>query len=200
MSISLNCGCAPSSGESIYRSGRLTIALALASSVPAQALAAEAAPRQAPDGRAAQSDLFSQQASQLRVSTCASLYSALGNGAVTGSTYTLRTDANRAEPNSRPVQGTVGMTYNLPDVKGPAAALVSVAPVGNKCEGQFVRVVPFQVSCSQVLRDFPAGSKLVGNLSGVPFYQLGGNGGQAMTIPSGETCVVVSIVQGQQQL
>lgn len=112
----------------------------------------------------------------------------------------MRTEVDRAAPDAHAVKGTVGMTYNLPDVKGQAAALVSAAPVGGKCEGQFVRIVPFHVNCSQVLRDFPSGSKPVGNLSGVPLYQLGGNGGQALTIPSGETCIVVSIVQGQQTL
>ena len=157
-------------------------------------------PAPAPQPSPATADLFTQQAGQVRASTCAGLYAALGNAATAGSAYTLRTEADRDAPNVHPVQGTVGMTYDLPDMRGRAAALVSVAPVGNTCEGQFVRVVPFAVNCSQVLRDFPAGSKPVGDLSGVPFYQLGGGGGQALTIPNGENCVVISIVQGQQQL
>lgn len=91
------------------------------------------------------------------------------------------------------------MTYNLSDLKGQAAAVVSVSPVQNGCEGQFVRVVPFQSDCGQVLQKLPAGSKSIGNMSGVPLYDLGGNRGQALMISSGKTCVVVSIVRGQQQ-
>ncbi|GGB89859.1 hypothetical protein GCM10011494_05270 [Novosphingobium endophyticum] len=200
MSISLNRPCASSLNCDANRAGKIATILALVLALPAQAAAAEAAPAAAGKASEAKPDLFAQQAGQLRANACAGLYSALGNGAVAGSTYTLRTEADPAAPDAHTVQGTVGMTYNLPDAKGQAAALVSAAPVGNRCEGQFVRVVPFQTGCSQVLRDFPEGSRPIGNLSGVPLYQLGGNGGQVLTIPSGETCVVISIVQGQQQL
>lgn len=201
MSIPLSWSRALSPGGGSHLSIALAAILALASGFAQPALASQAAARKSSDQIAtAKSDLFLQQAGELRANTCAALYAALGNAAAEGSTYAVRTEANRAAPDDHAVQGTVGMTYNLPDVKGQAAALVSAAPVGNKCEGQFVRIVPFQVSCSQVLRDFPAGSKPIGDLSGVPFYQLGGEGGQALTIQSGGTCVVVSIVQGQQKL
>jgi hypothetical protein len=197
MGILLNRRCAPFWRSGKKRAAGLGAMLVIVSALPSQAIAAEAAAAKVSGPKP---DLFAQQAGQLRASACAGLYSALGNGAVEGSTYTLRTEVDPAAPNAHTVQGTVGMTYNLPDAKGQAAALVSAAPVGNKCEGQFVRVVPFQVGCSQVLRDFPEGSRPIGNLSGVPLYQLGGNGGQVLTIPSGDTCVVISIVQGQQQL
>jgi hypothetical protein len=191
----------PSLAAGVNRSGELAFILALLTATPMPTLASEVAPKRPADEAAAtKSDLFSEQAYQLHANSCAGLYAALGNGAVAGSTYTLRTKVDGAAPNAHPVQGTVGMTYNLPNAKGPAAALVSAVPVGKKCEGQFVRIVPFQIDCNQILRDFPTGSKLIGNLSGVPFYELGGKGGQALTIPSGKTCVVVSIVQGEQQL
>jgi hypothetical protein len=204
MSVSLNQRRTESLGFVKRPAVNLAIILALISAFPSPVLASDAvsAPIKMAAGKtsAAKSDLFSEQARQLRANTCAGLYAALGNSAVEGSTYTLRTEADSGAPEARPLQGTVGMTYKLPDVKGQAAALVSAARVGDKCEGQFVRIVPFQVNCSQVLRDFPAGSKPIGNLSGVALYRLGGNGGEALTIPNGETCIVVSIVRGQQRL
>lgn len=201
MGISLGWVRVPSLAGGANLSRALAIGLALASAVPATTLASEPPTEKLSDKMtAAKSDLFSQQAGELRANSCAGLYTALGGAAAMGSSYAVRTQANSAAPNAHSVQGLVGMTYNLPNIKGQAAALVSAAPVGNKCEGQFVRVVPFRIGCNQILRDFPKGSKLIGNLSGVPLYQLGGSGGQALTIASGETCIVVSIVQGQQQL
>jgi hypothetical protein len=186
-------------GSSLPR--KLATILALALAVPALAAASQAGSTQVPGQTPAdKSDLFSQQTDRLGANSCARLYSALGRGAVAGSNFTVRTEADRGAPNAHAVNGTAVMIYNLPAVKGPAAALVAVTPIGDRCEGQFVRIVPFQVSCSQVLRDFPAGTKPIGDLSGVPLYQLGGGGGQALTIPSGQTCIVVSIVQGQQTL
>ena len=201
MSISLNRSRASFPAASVKRLHAPVIVLSLFSVTVTPALASEASSaKSSVKTTAAQSDLFSQQAGQLQVHACAGLYAVLGNAATQGSSYTVRTETDQTTPNTRPVHGTVGMTYNLPNMKGQAAALVSAAPAGNRCEGQFVRIAPFQINCGQILRDFPAGSKLIGNLSGVPLYQLGGAGGQALTIPSGETCVVVSIVQGQQQL
>lgn len=166
---------------------------AFAGGVGTSALAQKAAP-------ARSVDLFMRQANSLHANTCAPLYATLGKLAVVGTSYSLRTQADRAAPGAQGMQGTAGMTYDLPDLKGQAAALVSAAPVGNRCEGQFVRVVPFQVSCAEAFRSFPNGSKPIGTLSGVPLYDLGSNRGQAMMITSGATCVVVSIVQGQQKL
>jgi hypothetical protein len=206
MSVSLSQRRTPSLNWVETPARKIAIMLAFVSAIPSPVLASDAAsvPTRgkvaASKSSAVKSDLFFEQARQLRANTCAGLYAALGNSAVEGSTYTLRTEADSGAPEARPLQGTVGMAYKLPDVKGQAAALVSAARVGDKCEGQFVRIVPFQVNCSQVLRDFPAGSKPISNLSGVPLYQLGGNGGQALTIPTGETCIVVSIVRGQQRL
>lgn len=200
MSIPLNRVRVPASAEGAKLSRKLVIILALFSAAPAPALPSQASPAKPSDKMAAKSDMFSQQAGELRANTCAGLYTALGKAAVMGSNYAVRTEANRTTPNAHSVQGTVGMTYNLPNMKGQAAAFVSAAPVGDKCEGQFVRVAPFRIGCDQILRDFPAGSKLIGNLSGVPLYQLGGAGGQALTISSDKNCIVVSVVQGQQQL
>lgn len=201
MRISLSGSRVRSARTEMALSGKFAVILLLASAIPMPAIASDPVPAQvAAKASPSKSDPFAQQVSQLRANSCGGLYAALGNAAVAGSKYAVRSEADRTAPNAHAVSGTVGMTYDLPAIKGAAAALVSARPVGNKCEGQFVRIVPFQVSCSSILRDFPAGTKPIGDLSGVPFYQLGGDGGQALTIPSGETCVVVSIVQGQQKL
>ena len=92
------------------------------------------------------------------------------------------------------------MAYDLPDLKGEAASIVVAAPVADGCEGHFVRIAPFQKPCPQDLRNLPAGSALVSDLSQVPLYQLGGNQGQALLISSGAGCVVVTITEGRQRL
>jgi hypothetical protein len=56
-----------------------------------------------------------------------------------------------------------------------------------------VRVAPFQKPCAEVVSLLPAGSTAGQALSGVWQYQLAGNQGQALMIPSGSTCVVVTL-------
>lgn len=201
MGVSLERRWAPIHGIRSSFACNAVAVLALVFTMAAPAMAAEATHSQetGPISSTAP-NIFLRQAGELRVNTCAGLYAALGNAAAEGSSYTARTEADRTAPDVHPVHGTVGMTYNLPNMKGQAAALISAAPAGGKCEGQFVRIAPFQISCSQILRDFPKGSQPIGNLSGVPLYQLGGVGGQALTIPNGDSCIVISIVQGQQKL
>ena len=43
------------------------------------------------------------------------------------------------------------------------------------------------------LAKFPNGSKLVNNLDQVGVYQLGNDGGDAMLLPTGSGCVVISV-------
>lgn len=143
-------------------------------------------------------DVFNEQATKLGARTCAGLYSALGNLVAQGSAHTVWTETNRESPDTHVVRGTVGMTYNLPDLKGQAAGVVVAAPRGKGCEGQFVRVAPFQKPCQQIVRYLPAGSVTKVSLSGVPLYELGGGQGQALMIASGQSCVVVTITNGTQ--
>lgn len=159
------------------------------------ASATEAAPQKA---AAPQVSPFQQQAAQLGVRQCANLFAALGQTVTYGSTYGVQTNANKAAPDTRGAQALIGMRYNVPDYKAQAAGVVTATPVGQTCEGQLVRVAPFQKPCPEVVGMLPKGSVEGGNLSGVPLYNLGGNQGQALLVSSGATCVVVTVVQAAQ--
>ncbi|WP_162254666.1 hypothetical protein [Sphingomonas sp. Root241] len=141
----------------------------------------------------AAANLFQEQAGKLGARKCASLYAALGQGMTQGAAYTLKTETSKEAPDAHIVQGMVGMAYNLPDLKGPAGGILLATPMPQGCEGYMVRVAPFQKTCAEVLRLLPAGSVEEQRLSGVPQYRLGGNQGQALVIPSGSTCVVVTL-------
>jgi hypothetical protein len=156
------------------------------------ASATEAAPQKA---ATPQVGPFQQQAAQLGVRQCANLFAGLGQTVTYGSTYGVQTNANKAAPDSRGAQALIGMSYNVPGYKAQAAGVVTATPVGQTCEGQLVRVAPFQKPCPEVVAMLPKGSVEGGNLSGVPLYNLGGNQGQALLVPSGATCVVVTVVQ-----
>lgn len=141
--------------------------------------------------------LFQDQASKLGARRCASLFAAMGNTVVHGAAHGVQTQVEPAAPDGHGVQGLVGMTYNTPDYSGQAAGIVLAAPIGEKCEGQLVRVAPFQRTCQNVVALLPAGSTRAGMLSGVPLYNLGGNQGQALLVQSGGACVVVTVAQGR---
>lgn len=140
-------------------------------------------------------DAFRQQADQLNVRRCANLFSTAGRIATEGSTYGVQVQADRKAPDAHAVQGVAGITYKTQELNGQAAGVVMTAPVGQGCEGQLVRVAPFQKPCSEILGWLPKGSTPVGDLAGVPLYNLGGNQGQAMLVASGKTCVVVTVAR-----
>lgn len=174
--------------------------------VNAAGATASAAPTTAPtppliaEATATGARVFSEQANKLGAQKCARLYSVLGDLVSQGADYAVRTETNKQAPDAHVVQGTIGMTYNLPDLKGKAAGLVFATPSANGCEGHFVRIAPFQKPCQQVVKDLPAGSISATDLSGVPVYQLGGGQGQALMIASGASCVVVTVTPGSQTL
>ena len=162
------------------------IGVAFAGGAGVSALAQQAAAPKA-------ANLFQEQAGKLGARKCASLYAALGQGMTQGAAYTLKTETSKEAPDTHMVQGVVGMTYNLPELKGSAGGVLLATPMGQGCEGYMVRVAPFQKPCAEVLRMLPAGSVEEQRLSGVPQYRLGGNQGQALVIPNGATCVVVTL-------
>jgi hypothetical protein len=143
--------------------------------------------------------LFQAQASKTGAQACATTYAALGESLTEGAAFAVSTQAAPQSPNSHLVQGTVGMTYALPQMKGQAAGILVAAPMAQGCEGQLVRVAPFQQSCESVVHLLPVGSALTQNLSGVGLYRLGGNRGEAMLISSGSSCVVVSVTKAVQR-
>ncbi|WP_156400533.1 hypothetical protein [Caulobacter sp. Root655] len=163
--------------------------LALIGNVCAFAPIAAAAAASAP----ANVDVFRDQASKVGARTCANLYEALGQGLTRGAAFSVKTEANQGAPDAHIVQGVLGMTYDLPDLKGAAGGVVLAAPGAGGCEGYLVRVAPFQQPCAEVVRLLPAGSVVGQSLSGVWQYQLGGAQGQALMIPSGSACVVVTL-------
>jgi hypothetical protein len=138
-------------------------------------------------------DVFRDQANKVGARTCANLYEALGQGLTRGAAFSVKTEANQGAPDAHTVQGVLGMTYDLPDLKGPAGGVVLAAPGAGGCEGYLVRVAPFQKPCAEVVSLLPAGSVAGQALSGVWQYQLGGTQGQALMIPNGSTCVVVTL-------
>lgn len=146
------------------------------------------------------SHVYAEQASKLGAQKCAGLYSVLGDLVSQGANYAVRTETNKQAPDAHLITGAVGMTYDLPQLKGQAAGLIFAAPMANSCEGHFVRIAPFQKPCQQVVKDLPAGSVAAADLSGVPVYQLGGGQGQALMIASGASCVVVTVTPGSQAL
>jgi hypothetical protein len=74
-----------------------------------------------------------------------------------------------------------------------AGGVLLAAPAAEGCEGYLVRVVPFQKPCAEVVSLLPAGSTAGAALAGAWRYQLAGTQGQALMIPSGSTCVVVTL-------
>lgn len=138
-------------------------------------------------------NIFQQKAVQLGASRCANVFAALGEQVALGANHAVQVEANKAAPDAHPLKGLVGMAYDRPEYRAQAAGVVLAAPVGQRCEGQLIRVAPFQQSCQQVVAALPKGSAVASNLSGVPLYNLGGDQGQALLVPSGSACVVVTI-------
>lgn len=174
---------------------RRLIAVALAVSLAAGA-SAETRPPSAAKAPATGVSVFQEQAGRLGVRRCANLFGALGQTVSHGAAYTVQAQTGGSAPDGHGVQGVVGMTYNTPGYSAQAAGIVMAAPVGAACEGQLVRVAPFQRACKDVVAMLPAGSTAAGSLSGVPLYTLGGNQGQAMLVSSGGACVVVTVARG----
>lgn len=183
---------APEVLGSAKRSKRRTVALAAMVGVAFLGGASASAIAQKATTPSA-ANLFENQASKLGARQCAVLYAALGRGLTQGAAFGIKTETNKESPDTHLVQGLVGMTYNLPDLKGQAGGAVLAAPTAEGCEGYLVRIAPFQKPCTEVVASLPAGSVGEQMLSGVAQYRLGGNQGQALMIPSGSTCVVVSL-------
>ncbi|TPI16503.1 hypothetical protein FJW06_04645 [Mesorhizobium sp. B4-1-3] len=154
-----------------------------------------AQPAPAPADIAANKNPFQAHAAQAGVRTCANLFTTLGQALTAGSTYAVQTQWDKTSPDAHAVQAVAGMSYNLPDYKTQAAGVVFASPLGQTCEGGFVRVAPFQRSCQEVVGTLPKGSQLADNLSNTMLFNLANNGGQALLVPTGNTCVVVSVAR-----
>jgi hypothetical protein len=163
------------------------------SQVPAETKPAESKPVTA-DASAGKTP-FQTHANQAGVHTCANLFAALGQALTAGSTYAIQTQWDSTSPDTHAVQAVAGMSYNLPNYKTQAAGVVIASPVGQTCEGSLVRVAPFQKSCQDVEQTLPKGSVAADNLSNTMLFNLADNGGQALLVPTGNTCIVVSVAR-----
>lgn len=160
---------------------------------PVQGKPVETAP--APADASATKTPFQAHVAQAGVHTCANLFATLGQALTAGSTYAVQTQWDNASPDTHAVQAVAGMSYNLPDYKTQAAGVVFASPAGQTCEGGFVRVAPFQQSCQAVAQTLPKGSVPAGDLSNTMLFNLANNGGQALLVPTGNTCIVVSVAR-----
>ncbi|RWM25538.1 hypothetical protein [Mesorhizobium sp.] len=153
---------------------------------PAQAVPADASTNKNP---------FQTHVAQAGVRTCANLFATLGQALTAGSAYAVQTQWDKTSPDTHALQAVAGMSYDLPDYKTQAAGVVFASPLGQTCEGGFVRVAPFQKSCQEVAQTLPKGSVATDNLSNTMLFNLANNGGQALLVPTGNTCIVVSVAR-----
>lgn len=140
---------------------------------------------------------FQVKANQLGARKCVSLFAGLGRMVTQGSSYGVQVEVDKTAPDANALQGVVGMTLNLPGLKGPAAGVVLAAPTAQGCQGNMVRVAPLAKPCSEVVKMLPAGSMAAGELSGVPLYNVPKSQDRVLLIANGTgSCVAVSVNQG----
>ncbi|TIQ34241.1 MAG: hypothetical protein E5X48_19230 [Mesorhizobium sp.] len=160
---------------------------------PTEAKPAETKP--APADASANKNPFQAHVTQAGVRTCANLFATLGQVLTAGSTYAVQTQWDKSSPDTHALQAVAGMSYDLPDYKTQAAGVVFASPVGQTCEGGFVRIAPFQKSCQEVAQTLPKGSVATDNLANTVLFNLANGGGQALLVPTGNTCIVVSVAR-----
>lgn len=136
---------------------------------------------------------FLQHAKQAGLVTCSTVFPVLGELLANGSQYSVQSSWNTESPDKHAVQALVGMEYSTESYSGSAAGVVFASPTGAGCEGAMIRVAPFSTSCENIPSVLPQGSKLTNNLGKVAVYSLGNNGGNALLLPNGNACVVVSV-------
>lgn len=141
---------------------------------------------------------FLQHVKQADLHACSTIFPVLGQLLTTGTQYSVQSFWNDKAPDKHAVQALVGMDYATDNYSGPAAGIVFAAPTGSTCEGAMVRVAPFQKSCADVVSMLPKGSQLTNNLAKVAVYTLPENGGNALLLPTGNTCAVISVASAAQ--
>jgi cytoskeletal protein RodZ len=144
---------------------------------------------------AAFDQVFHDMAKTGGANTCATTYASLGWALTQGTQFAVQTQTSEKDPNEHSVQGIAGMTFSDPKLYiGPAVGVVLATPTGSTCEGNMVRIVPFTQSCEAASALLPQGSTLQNPLGGIPIYTLT-TGGQALLMPSGSGCVVISVLR-----
>lgn len=136
---------------------------------------------------------FLQHAKQAGLQSCSTVFPLLGELLTNGTTYSVQSIWNNEAADKHVVQALVGMNYAVEGYNSPAAGVVFAAPTTSACEGALVRVAPFSVPCADVPAMLPKGSKLANNLGQISIYELADGGGNAMLLPTGNSCVVISV-------
>lgn len=142
---------------------------------------------------------FLQHAKQAGLKSCSTVFPVLGELLTNGAKYDVQTSWNNAAADSHAVQALVGMSYTTQSYNGPAAGVVFAAPTQSTCEGTMVRVAPFSASCAEIPSVLPQGSRLANSLGQITVYALANNGGNALLLPTGNGCVVVSVASAARQ-
>ncbi|AOO82194.1 hypothetical protein [Bosea vaviloviae] len=142
---------------------------------------------------------FLQHARQAGLKSCSTVFPVLGELLTNGAKYDVQSSWNNQSADSHAVQALVGMSYTTQAYSGPAAGVVFAAPTQSTCEGTMVRVAPFSASCAEIPAVLPQGSKLASNLGQIAVYALANNGGNALLLPTGTGCVVVSVASAARQ-
>ena len=142
---------------------------------------------------------FLEHAKQAGLQTCSTVFPALGQLLTNGSKYSVQSTWNNEAADGHIVQALVGMDYTSEGYTGPAAGLVFAAPTKSNCEGAMVRVAPFPASCTSIPSMLPQGSKLVNNLGQIAVYELANSEGNALLLPTGNSCIVISVASASGQ-
>ncbi|MCQ8870820.1 hypothetical protein NP945_03185 [Mesorhizobium sp. LMG17149] len=136
---------------------------------------------------------FLEHVKQAGVQACSTVYPALGQILTNGTKYSVKSLWNDQAADKHAIQAFVGMDYASERYSGPAAGIVFASPTATGCEGAMVRVAPFASPCADIASILPHGSKITDHLGQVEVYELGGNAGEALLLPTGKSCVVISL-------
>ncbi|MBZ9993121.1 hypothetical protein [Mesorhizobium sp. BH1-1-4] len=136
---------------------------------------------------------FVQHVKQAGAQACSTVFPVLGQVLTTGTKYAVKSSWSDKDADKHTLEALVGMDYATQEYSGPAAGVVLASPTGSGCEGAMVRVAPFASSCANMPSILPKGSKITDHLGQVEVYELPGNGGQALLLPAGNSCVVISV-------
>jgi len=160
----------------------------------AQPAAAAAQPQPQPAAQQ-QATVFDDHARQGSISTCANVFSALGRGVATNSTYTAQSQWDSKAGNAHSVQSLVALNQTMPNNTAQrAAGVVFAAPVGSACEGNLVRVTPSAESCPAVAAELAKINGQTGALGDLSTMTLP-NGAQVMLVPFGNACIAVTALR-----
>jgi hypothetical protein len=154
---------------------------------------ATAAPAEAAAPPALPDTPFLEHVKQAGVQACSTVYPVLGQILTNGTKYSVKSLWNDQAADKHAIQAFVGMDYASERYSGPAAGIVFASPTATGCEGAMVRVAPFASPCADIASILPQGSKITDHLGQVEVYELGGNAGEALLLPTGKSCVVISL-------